>query len=249
MQMVFALEHPQFLSLIRFHTNFSFESSHVYRYLPRTRHYFGRRHHTRLPEKRVVVTGSPEVWLPLKIERQPLFCVLRNALGVATLKTSKYSLVMLDLQRQRSSVENQGSLMFTQILITGHLVVGFLGVAMLIFQGYLAAGGVAAGWFVVSLALVAGMGKQINFCRIGLSAWFLVGLGLSAYYLVWGLEPLPLRVRDDEVGPSIARKLLPIWLSSLAMAYAGMALILLVSRRVKRATGRGFSLWDAPREK
>ncbi len=159
---------------------------------------------------------------------------------------------MLDLQRQKSGFQNKHSVFFARGVIFGHLVLGGAAIAGLLFQQLFELTMASFGWYVASLALIVGMARAMQWARIALAAWFVFGaMGVFAYLGWWMPNPEPSPVIDDGVEmtsrASLSLRLLPLWLSTVALAYGAGGVVLLVSRRMQRATSRGFDLWDVPR--
>jgi hypothetical protein len=111
--------------------------------------------------------------------------------------------------------------------------------ALLMFHEMFTTSILALLWLLVSVGGIAGMFRQHQWCRVGLGIFFFIGAAMGLYYLLWYAPSL-----DPTATPLLTRRLLPFWLSSFAIAYAAGGLVMLISTRIKRATARGFGLWD-----
>ncbi|MDB6137398.1 MAG: hypothetical protein JWO94_470 [Verrucomicrobiaceae bacterium] len=148
---------------------------------------------------------------------------------------------MLDLQRQKYASKTNSGTLFARGLIFAHLACGPLAAIVMVFHERFMMAAVATLWFLGTVGLVAGMKNHLQWCRVGLALmWELAALE-SLGYLVWvvpGIMP--------EVPPALPLKVMPFWLSVWAMLYASGGFILLMSKRIERATMRGFELWPLP---
>ena len=153
---------------------------------------------------------------------------------------------MLDLQRQRSGYQFKESVFFARGFLITHLVIGAAVAAALMFHELFAFALTVAGWYLISLLLMAGMAMRRQACRICLALWFVLGAGGVIAYLVWFL-PVTDAAAGDENTVRLSLRIMPLWLSSVALGYAVGGVMLFVSRRMERATMRGFALWEAPR--
>ena len=152
---------------------------------------------------------------------------------------------MLDLQRQRSGSQSLAGASFAGSIVIAHLCCGPIAAILLVFHQLFFSALVVAGWFLCSVGLVIGMMNHQQWCRILLAVWFLLGVLAGIGYLVQTPFPPPPARTGPEILP---RGLLPFWLSTVVFAYAAGAALLLLSRRIERATMRGFRLWDLPRD-
>lgn len=152
---------------------------------------------------------------------------------------------MLDLQRQRSSSQSLAGTSFASSFVAVHFFCGPLAATLLVFHQEFFVAVVVAAWFLFSVAIVVGMMNHQQWCRVLLSLWFFLAVLAGIAYLLLAPVPPPPSEVDTEPLP---RALLPFWLSTLVFAYLSGAVVLLLSRRVERATMRGFRLWDKPRD-
>lgn len=150
---------------------------------------------------------------------------------------------MLDLQRQRSSVQNQTSAHLARLVIISHLLAGAMAAAVMIFHERFMAALVTAVWYVLSIGLIVGMCHMLQWCRVTLAMWFVIGAVAAFTYLAWQPPP-PTDAAMPQ--PPLSLKLMPLWLSTLALGYLAGAISLLLSSRIYRATQRGFTLWQVP---
>lgn len=154
---------------------------------------------------------------------------------------------MLDLQRRKSAYQNKHSVFFARGVIFAHLVVGGALLVALVFHELFAFTMLALGWYVFSVLLIALMTWHQQWARIGLGLWFLVGAIGALAYLAWWLPAAEKLGTPGEAPVKLSMRILPLWLSTIAIGYAASGIVLMVSRRIVRATARGFDLWDVPR--
>ena len=148
---------------------------------------------------------------------------------------------MLDLQRQRFASRTNPGTVFTRVVVLVHLACGPLAAVVMLFHERFLMAVLGSLWFLVTVGLVAGMKNHLQWCRICLA----IAFGLAALdamgYLMWIVPAIPL---DNK--PVLSLKIMPFWLSIWAMLYATGCGLLLVSKRIERATMRGFELWPLP---
>lgn len=152
---------------------------------------------------------------------------------------------MLDLQRQRSSSRSLAGTTFASSLVITHFCCGPTAAALLVFHQLFFHALLVVGWFLCSVGLVVGMMNHRQWCRILLAVWFLLAVLAGIGYLLYA----PVWPDHDETSPeTLSPAVLPFWMSTLLFAYLAGATLLLLSRRIERATMRGFRLWDLPRD-
>ena len=95
-------------------------------------------------------------------------------------------------------------------------------------------------WYLLSLGFVAGMTNHFQWCRVLLGLWFSVAMVTALFYLLWIMPSI-----EPASPPVLSLKIMPFWLSLWSLLYAAGALLVLVSRRIERATMRGFELWSS----
>ncbi len=154
---------------------------------------------------------------------------------------------MLDLQRQRSGYQTKESVFFARGFLIAHLVVGASVAVALTFHEVFFFALTEAAWYLLSILLITGMTWRHQFCRMLLGAWFILGAVGAIIYLVWCLPSVEPPTEDQPA--RLSMRLMPLWLSTVALGYACAGGLLFVSKRMTRATMRGFALWDsAPRD-
>ncbi len=122
-----------------------------------------------------------------------------------------------------------------------HLGCGLLAAVLMVFHERFFVSLVIALWYLVSLLLLAGMKAHAQWCRVVQGLWFMMASAAGFYYLLWvvpGIQPA--------TPPVLSLALLPFWLPLLSLLYTAAGLLVLVSRRVIRATMSGFELWSPP---
>lgn len=152
---------------------------------------------------------------------------------------------MLDLQRQRSTSRSLAGASFASSVVIAHLCCGPAAATLLVFHQLFFPALLVTGWFLCSVGFVVGMMNHQQWCRILLALWFLLGALTGISYLL--LSPVPPTPSETEP-ETLSRNLLPFWMSTVVLAYLAGAALLLLSRRIERATMRGFRLWDLPRD-
>ena len=148
---------------------------------------------------------------------------------------------MLDLQRQRFASRSNPGTVFTRAVVLAHLAAGLLAAILLLFHERFLMALVAALWFLVTVGLVAGMMNHLQWCRIWLAILFGVAAASCVVYLIWVVPAL-----TPDYDPVLSLKIMPFWLSVWSMVYGVGSGLLLVSKRIERATMRGFELWPLP---
>lgn len=144
---------------------------------------------------------------------------------------------MLDVQRHRPNSPNEHRT-FARNIIIGHLAFGLLIPILLLFHKLYMASFVVILWYLISIALVAGMMSSYEGCRPALAVLFwAIAIG-GALYL---REPLP--ALKDGISPILPRTFFPLWCVAANILYFSAGILLLKSVRVKRATAIGFALW------
>lgn len=155
---------------------------------------------------------------------------------------------MLDLQRQNSSSRNYAGAAYARAVSLGHLVCGLLAPVLLVFHGLLFPAMIVAFWYLLSIIMIVGMMNHHQWCRSLLSVWFFLAGGAGLVYVLM-VEPVPALTAEGEPSPSpLPLNLLPFWLSTFALIYVAGGFTLLLSRRIERATMRGFRLWSEVRD-
>ncbi len=147
---------------------------------------------------------------------------------------------MLDLQRQRSSIQNRDNPRLVRSILIGHLIIGAGASGVFIFHERFSAALMTATWYLLSIGFIVGMCKFLQWCRVTLGLWFIAGAIVSMTYLAF-LPPAP---EETLTPPPLSIKLMPFWLSTVALGYVAGGLALLLSSRVQKATAKGFTLWD-----
>lgn len=151
---------------------------------------------------------------------------------------------MLDLQRQRSDSPNTDSVNFTRLVFVLHVLIGALAVGLLICQELVSASLIALIWYLLSIGLMVGMCRMLQWCRIILGWWLIMG-GLAALAYISSLPPIAPNSADDQA--ALAQRLLPLLFSTVVILDMLGGSLFLLSQRVLRATTRGFTLWANPR--
>lgn len=146
-------------------------------------------------------------------------------------------LFMLEKQRDRKRpvLEYRN---FARNLMLVHFALGpVMTLLLLLHELFVVAGSVFL-WFLLTIGLLAGMMRRIEWCRPMLGAMMVIFAGVSAVYITHVHPALPpLR------SPLLDRSVLPLWGSLMTVIYFALGGLMLVSNRVKRATTLGFGLW------
>jgi hypothetical protein len=148
---------------------------------------------------------------------------------------------MLDLQRRRQKPRSAPAIIFTRFLIATHVLVALGAAALLMFHELFLHSTAVAVWLGLSVILVWPMtlGRQWSRVFFGL---LLAGGGVGCLFmLIWVMPGL-----DRDAPVMLTRRVLPFWLTLVAALYGAMALFVLASRRVWRATEKGFNLMEVP---
>lgn len=140
-------------------------------------------------------------------------------------------------------MQNQSNAHLARTVIIGHLFSGAVASGLLIFHERFTAALAASAWYVLSIGLIVGMCRMFQWCRVLLAVWFAAGAAAAFVYLAWQPPP-PV---EPGLQPTLSVKLMPFWLSTLALGYLASGFILVISSRIFRATEKGFTLLETPR--
>lgn len=144
---------------------------------------------------------------------------------------------MLEKQRDRKRPVLEYRI-FARNIVVVHFALGLLMTTLLVFHELFA---VAIGvflWYLLSIGLVAGMMRRMEWCRPVLGLLFLLFSAASAIFITRILPGL-----ETSRPPMLNRSILPLWGAVITMSYFAGAALMLASNRVKRATTLGFPLW------
>ncbi len=148
---------------------------------------------------------------------------------------------MLDLQRQKYASRTNPGTLFARAVVFAHLASGPVPAIIMVFHEQFLIAAIAALWFLITIALVAGMKNHLQWCRVVLAIVSELAALAALGYLIWIVPAL-----NPERPPALSLKIMPFWLSVWAFLYAAGGGLLLMSRRIERATMRGFELWPVP---
>ena len=148
---------------------------------------------------------------------------------------------MLDLQRQKYASRTNPGTIFARSVVFVHLACGPLAAIVMLFHERFLMAVVAALWFLITLGLVAGMKQHQQWCRVLLAVTFELAALEAFGYLAWVAPSI-----ITETPPALSLKIMPFWLSIWALLYVAGGFVLLMSKRIERATMRGFDLWPPP---
>lgn len=146
---------------------------------------------------------------------------------------------MLELQRdkKRPVVEHRS---FARTVVFAHFIVGITMTALLVFHElfYLSIGVFL--WYLLTLGLVAGMTRRLDWCRNVLGILFLV-MSLAAAFFITHVNP----ALTLDHPPMLSRGVLPIWGAVVCIGYFAGGGLMIMSYRLRRATMLGFKLWES----
>lgn len=94
-------------------------------------------------------------------------------------------------------------------------------------------------WFLISIGLLAGMMRRMEWCRPLVGIMMVLFAGISAVFITRVVPDMPKPTK-----PLLDRSVLPLWGVAVTFVYFAMGAVVLVSNRVRRATALGFGLWD-----
>jgi len=144
---------------------------------------------------------------------------------------------MLDKQRDKYRPLTEKRT-FARNFVLAHLAGGVLMPTLLLFHELFAASFGVLLWYLLSIGLVVGMMRRMEWCRPVLALMFLL-LGVVAAVFITNI--LPTLKLDHE--PMLSRAGLPLWGAGVTVAYLVAGVMAFASNRLKRATTLGFSLW------
>lgn len=127
---------------------------------------------------------------------------------------------------------------FARNIVVVHFALGLVMTTLLVFHELFAVSIGVFLWYLLSIGLVAGMMRRMEWCRPVLGLLFLLFSAASAIFIT-RIHPALEVTRP----PMLNRGILPLWGSVITMSYFAGAALMLVSNRVKRATTLGFPLW------
>ena len=144
---------------------------------------------------------------------------------------------MLDAQRYKANT-CRAEVHFTRVVLWGHLGLGLVVLLLLLLHEIFGWAVGFAGWYLVTVLLVAGMLSAARNCRVFLGATFLFFTFFGVYFLGQVLPHL-----KPETPPLMPHVILPFWLGLVNILYAAGGVCMLISQRVKKACTVYFSLW------
>jgi glucan phosphoethanolaminetransferase (alkaline phosphatase superfamily) len=147
---------------------------------------------------------------------------------------------MLNVQRQREKPRSAPAILFTRVLI-GLILLSSLGAAVLLALHELFFGAsFAATWFLLAVLVVLVMAGRHQWGRILFGLLLLIGSMGALFMLMWVIPTLG----KESADVLLTRQILPFWLTLIAAAFGGASLCVFVSKKVHRATRKGFSLFE-----
>jgi len=146
--------------------------------------------------------------------------------------------LMLELQRQKYASRVNPGIAFARSVVCAHLGFGLLAPVLMLFHERFLMSVILALWYLLSLGFVVGMKNHFQWCRVLLGLWFSLATTAALFYLLWIMPSI-----EPASPPVLSLKIMPFWLSLWSLLYAAGALLVLMSRRIERATMRGFDLW------
>jgi hypothetical protein len=148
---------------------------------------------------------------------------------------------MLDLQRRRQSPRSAPAIIFTRALIAAHLGLAAVAAVFMLAHHLFFHCICIIGWMLLSWVPVWLMMNNHQIGRILWGLFMTAGMVGSLFVLMWQLPTM-----DRDAAAFLTRRVLPFWLTLYAAAYGGIALLALTSRRIYRATEKGFSILETP---
>lgn len=148
---------------------------------------------------------------------------------------------MLDLQRQKYASRTNPGTIFARSVILAHIACGPIAAVIMVFHEQFLVAVIAALWFLITIGLVAGMKNHLQWCRVALALTSELAAFAAFGYLIWVVPAI-----SPAIPPALSLKIMPFWLSIWALIYAAGGGLLLMSKRIERATMRGFVLWPVP---
>lgn len=144
---------------------------------------------------------------------------------------------MLDVQRYRGATCIE-EITYTRRWMWTHMILGAVLAAVFLFHEVFRWFAGTAAWYGVCLLAMYGFMMELRICRVLLALLALGAAGAGVFFInrVFPLlEPPRMNL--------IPQAVLSVLVGLAAMVYAVMGLVLLLSKRVRRAGRVGFSLW------
>lgn len=143
---------------------------------------------------------------------------------------------MLDAQRYRGEVYRE-EVEFTRRLMWVNLIVGALVSTLFLFHEIFHWFAGSLTWYSVSLVLMYVFMSARRGCRLLLAVWLLAAAAAGLYFIN---RVFP--ILDPARGLLVPHGLIPVWVGCANIVYATVALLLVFSKRVRRAGSVGFTL-------
>lgn len=144
---------------------------------------------------------------------------------------------MLDVQRQRGAIFRD-EVNFTRKLMWAHMIAGALVIAMFLFHELFLWFAGSTVWYAASLVAMYGFMSERRGFRWLLALMFLAGACAGLLFINRVFPTI-----QPPRGPLIPHAMLPVWVGAANLAYCCGTLLLLFSRKIRRAASVGFTLW------
>lgn len=145
---------------------------------------------------------------------------------------------MLEQQRDRKRpVEEYRN--FARNLVLVHFALGPVIILLLLLHELFLLAGFVLLWFLISVGLVAGMMRRLEWCRPVVGLLMVLFSGVAAIFITRIIPDMPKPTK-----PILDRSVLPLWGVVISVVYFALGALLLMSNRVRRATAFGFGLWE-----
>jgi hypothetical protein len=147
---------------------------------------------------------------------------------------------VLNVQKQREAPRSAPAILFTRVLIATHFFSALLASLLLFLHGLAFPACAVCIWVLISFIVVITMAGYNQWARVLFG--LLLGLGAlgGLFMLIWVLPGL-----DKDADVILTRRVLPMWITVGSALHLAMSMCVLMSRKVHRATNKGFSLLNA----
>jgi hypothetical protein len=146
---------------------------------------------------------------------------------------------MLDIQRRKQVPPSAQAVLFTRQLLLLQIACGALAAVLLLFHELFHYSAAMLGVLSVTLLTIIPITRGLAWFRFIYATMLILGAAAFFILLIW-LQPSI----DMNAQTLLTRRCMPLWLSLAMISHTALATIFCISKRVKRAAGKGFTLFE-----